>query len=77
MGIHELREKYGNVKGCQAVNDAVRNELSGGNRIMSLTAWLFRQDNLTEREQTILSALLTIQKEMKQSIIKKYQLNQE
>jgi hypothetical protein len=76
MGIRELREKYRNVKGCQAVNDAVRNEVVGGERLLNLAEWLYRQKNLSAREKKILQDLIIIKNEMKQSIILKYQLKQ-
>ncbi|MDR1959980.1 MAG: hypothetical protein LBQ54_13200 [Planctomycetaceae bacterium] len=78
MGIRELREKYGEVKGNMAVNDAVRCEVPGGEKLFNLTAWLFRQKDLNEREKSTLQVLLSIQMEMKKHIIQKYQLkNQE
>jgi hypothetical protein len=74
MSIRDLREKYGDVKGNIAINNAVRNELPGGEKLLNLTAWLFRQENLSDREQNMLKTLLVIQREMKQFIIEKYEL---
>jgi hypothetical protein len=74
MSIRDLRDKYGGVKGNMAINDAIRSELPGGKKLLDLTAWLFREKNLNEREQRTLDALFAIQNEMKQYINEKYQL---
>jgi hypothetical protein len=66
MSIRDLRDKYGGVKGNMAINDAIRSELPGGKKLLDLTAWLFREKNLNEREQRTLDALFAIQNDRKE-----------